>query len=453
MFNKNAIIKLIKMIGDLFFIHTAFMVAFYIRYLGVIPQKNFGVYIDLLPYIGLFSLILLQLYNLYSNPSHQNMSDIFYSFIPVSIIITVFTTVLSYFLYAFAFPRSVLIIVVPLIIIIMVCWRYCFLLLEKRVLCSGKIAVIGDARGVDKLLKNIKENTISGYDIKAVIIRNGTGLVNYPDTQFFYKTGDIQKIINNLDIDLVFLANGLTEEEKKELFYMSLEKDWSISLIPDFYEIMLSGAVLENIGELPVYEINLNSKHNNDLFKRVFDILFSLIVLIISLPVMLIIALLIKMESPGPVFFQQLRVSQKGRLFRVYKFRTMIENAEARTGPVLASENDRRITRIGGILRKFRIDELPQFFNVLRGEMSLIGPRPERPFFVEQFEKNLPEYKYRHKVKTGITGLAQVYGYYSTDPQDKLRMDLLYANKSSFLMDLKIILQTIKVMLMKKKSS
>jgi lipopolysaccharide/colanic/teichoic acid biosynthesis glycosyltransferase len=131
----------------------------------------------------------------------------------------------------------------------------------------------------------------------------------------------------------------------------------------------------------------------------------------------------------------------------------MVNNAEKKTGPVLASKNDSRVTKVGQILRKTRIDEIPQLINVVKGDMSLIGPRPERPHFVEQFENSIQDYKYRHRIKSGVTGLAQVFGYYSTDPEDKLRLDLLYANKASFVFDLKIALHTIKVMFMGHKAS
>src|SRR5690554_2935822 len=138
MFKKNTLLKAIKVIGDILFINLAFLIAFYIRYLENIPQKNFAVYKDLIPYITLFSIVLFYLYNLYANPLNQNKADIFYSFIPVSIIIAVFTTVLSYFLYAFAFPRSVLLIVIPVLIFALLCWRYLYLLVEKRYFKASK---------------------------------------------------------------------------------------------------------------------------------------------------------------------------------------------------------------------------------------------------------------------------------------------------------------------------
>lgn len=161
----------------------------------------------------------------------------------------------------------------------------------------------------------------------------------------------------------------------------------------------------------------------------------------------------IKVDSAGPVFYTQERVGRNGKAFRLYKFRTMVQDAEKSTGPVLATANDNRITRLGRFLRASRLDELPQLINVLKGEMSLVGPRPERQHFVDQFSQAIPHYIYRTHVKAGITGLAQVSGRYSTTPQDKLRFDLLYAKTYSPLSDLRIMFQTLKVIFMKDKSS
>ncbi|SHF52147.1 Sugar transferase involved in LPS biosynthesis (colanic, teichoic acid) [Caldanaerobius fijiensis DSM 17918] len=168
---------------------------------------------------------------------------------------------------------------------------------------------------------------------------------------------------------------------------------------------------------------------------------------------MLIIALLIKLTSPGPIIYKQVRITEKNREFNIYKFRTMYKDAEKLTGPVLATDDDPRITKVGKILRAARLDELPQLFNVLKGEMSFVGPRPERPFFVAQFEKQHPTYTYRHNVKAGITGLAQVLGKYTTDFDDKLRFDLMYITNYSIWLDIKIILLTIKTAFMKEASS
>ena len=183
--------------------------------------------------------------------------------------------------------------------------------------------------------------------------------------------------------------------------------------------------------------------------KRILDIAVAVTALIILSPVMLITAVMIKLDSKGPVLYSQERVGLYGKTFFVHKFRSMKQDAEAKCGPVLAAEGDPRITKFGRFMRATRLDELPQLFNVLKGEMSIVGPRPERPFFVKQFIAQKPEYDYRHNVKPGITGLAQIAGKYNTSAYDKLIYDLLYIQDFSVKTDLMIMLQTFKVLLTK----
>lgn len=183
--------------------------------------------------------------------------------------------------------------------------------------------------------------------------------------------------------------------------------------------------------------------------KRILDIAVAVTALIILLPVMLITAVMIKLDSKGPVLYSQERVGLYGKTFFVHKFRSMKQDAEAKCGPVLAAEGDPRITKFGRFMRATRLDELPQLFNVLKGEMSIVGPRPERPFFVKQFIAQKLEYDYRHNVKPGITGLAQIAGKYNTSAYDKLIYDLLYIQDVSVKTDLMIMLQTFKVLLTK----
>ncbi|MEC2475640.1 sugar transferase, partial [Bacillus cereus] len=178
--------------------------------------------------------------------------------------------------------------------------------------------------------------------------------------------------------------------------------------------------------------------------KYILDVIFALLGLIILAPVMLIFSLLIILESPGSPFYLQERLGMNGRKFNVIKLRSMRNDAE-KNGAKWAEKNDPRITKIGLFIRKTRIDELPQLFNILKGEMSLVGPRPERPMFTEKFEREIPGFKKRLEVKPGLTGWAQVNGGYEITPREKLRLDIYYINNSSLLLDFKIILKTIKV--------
>ncbi len=184
--------------------------------------------------------------------------------------------------------------------------------------------------------------------------------------------------------------------------------------------------------------------------KRTYDILLSLVGLVVVAPFFLIIALLIKLESKGPIFFKQTRVGKNERLFSIYKFRSMYDEAEKKTGPIMSFKNDHRVTRVGKVLRKTRLDELPQLWNVLKGDMSFVGPRPERPMFVERFRKQIPFYAQRFQLRPGITGWAQIRCSYAStieETLEKLRFDLYYLKNFSLLFDITIILRTIKVVL------
>lgn len=180
--------------------------------------------------------------------------------------------------------------------------------------------------------------------------------------------------------------------------------------------------------------------------KRSFEVLFSIVLLIFTLPVLVLTAIAIKLESPGPVFYKQERVGLNGKLFSIIKLRSMRTDAE-KNGPQWAAKNDPRVTRVGKFIRKTRIDEIPQLINVLRGDMSLIGPRPERPMFTEQFEKEIPGFKKRLWVKPGLTGWAQVNGGYEATPAEKFEMDMYYIHRQSFRLDMEILLRTVWVVL------
>lgn len=181
--------------------------------------------------------------------------------------------------------------------------------------------------------------------------------------------------------------------------------------------------------------------------KRLIDIVISLFGIIITAPIMLLTGLAIKLESPGPIIFSQIRLGKNEEEFTIYKFRSMVENAEKDTGAVWAKENDSRVTNVGKFIRKTRIDELPQFFNILKGDMTLVGPRPERPCLTNEFHDEYCGFKSRMLVKPGVTGLAQVKGGYHLTPGQKLRFDKLYIKERSLLLDLEIIMRTIIVMI------
>jgi exopolysaccharide biosynthesis polyprenyl glycosylphosphotransferase len=200
----------------------------------------------------------------------------------------------------------------------------------------------------------------------------------------------------------------------------------------------------------------IQTQHKSTIFvyhtvKRLLDIILSVAGLIISSPLIVVSGIAIKIDSPGPCFYKQVRMGRDGKLFTIYKLRSMYMDAE-KDGPKWADKDDSRVTKVGRVIRRFRADELPQLFNVLKGEMSIVGPRPERPYFMEKFSKEIPGYMDRLKAKCGVTGWAQVNGGYDITPEEKLEKDLYYINNQSLLLDIKIILKTIKIVFMGKGS-
>ena len=220
---------------------------------------------------------------------------------------------------------------------------------------------------------------------------------------------------------------------------------------PSFYELVHGKLMLENITpSWIIFSSGFRRPIFFDICKRYIDIILSLAGLSLTLPFFPIIALAIKLDSPGPVFFRQIRVGNKEKMFNLYKFRTMSQNAEEKSGAIWAAKNDPRVTRLGNLFRKSRVDEIPQLYNVLRGDMSFIGPRPERPEFVEKLKQIIPYYSKRHFIKPGLTGWAQVrypYGSSVEDAIEKLRYDLFYIKNLSPFLDTLIFFETIKVVL------
>lgn len=219
-------------------------------------------------------------------------------------------------------------------------------------------------------------------------------------------------------------------------------------VIPKISDIILMGADRIHIFDTPfLLSRDYTLSADQRFIKRMIDILLALLLIILTLPLMLVIAMAIKLCDGGPVFYHQVRCTRYGREFTIYKFRSMVVGAEEDSGARLAQENDGRITPVGKLLRSFRLDELPQLFNILRGDMSFVGPRPERPEIIREYSKDMPEFPFRMRVKAGLTGYAQVYGKYNTTPYDKLKLDLFYIANYSLWTDVKLLLMTMKTVL------
>lgn len=252
-----------------------------------------------------------------------------------------------------------------------------------------------------------------------------------------------------LEYDAVLL-NDIPTKLKNEFLKFCFQNSVRVYFTPKISDVLVKGAEEVNVFDTPLFLCrNDGISVETRILKRIVDVLVSGIGIVILLPIMLITAICIKLEDGGKIIYCQERCTLNGKSFRIYKFRSMVENAEKEGGAQLAKENDSRITKVGSFIRKTRIDEIPQLFDILKGDMSLVGPRPERPEFIKETVREIPEFAYRTKVKAGLTGYAQVYGKYNTSFLDKLKLDLLYIEKYSILLDLKILLMTFKVVFTK----
>lgn len=257
----------------------------------------------------------------------------------------------------------------------------------------------------------------------------------------------LQDICNEVKNHEAVMLWDVPNKYRNSIFKCSYESGVEIYVSPKIMDIVLKGSANQHFFDTPILYTKVDPVEIEQVVaKRIFDIVLSLILIVVFSPIMLITALCVKAYDGGSVFYKQVRCTTNNKEFKIIKFRSMIEQAEGDGKARLASKNDDRITPIGKIIRRIRFDELPQLFNVLKGDMTFVGPRPERPEIIEKYVKIMPEFSYRTKVKAGITGYAQVYGKYNTRPYDKLKLDLFYIENYSIWLDLKLIILTVKTL-------
>lgn len=313
---------------------------------------------------------------------------------------------------------------------------------------TRKLLVVGTGTKARELIRSIQKAPQLCYELVGVISATPDGgpnrILDYP---VLGSLDDISSFLRRDRVDEVILCVPSLDHETKAKIIVECEKELiDFRLIPDMYEILTANLEVVSLDGVPLMGLKPLPLDNpwNRLVKRLMDLVFSSLGLVLSSPIMLLSAALIKKSSRGPVFFKQERCGEDGKCFTLYKLRTMRDNAEAQTGPVMTIRNDARVTPVGALLRKFNLDELPQLYNVLKGDMSLVGPRPERPFFIEQFKNGIPRYMTRHLVKSGITGWAQVHGLrQNTSFEERVRCDIYYMENWSVLLDLRIMLMTL----------
>lgn len=313
--------------------------------------------------------------------------------------------------------------------------------------------IVGSNGNALSIYKEI-ENQEKSSGNKFVGFVNVEGYTSYKLAEFLPHLGgtsDLNRIVRENHVEEVVIAIEHSENQSIEHIITQLEDiDVVIKIIPAMQDIIMGSVKTTSIFHAPLIQIYPDLMPDWQMsLKRLFDIAFSLVALILLSPVMLVTAIVVKLTSSGPAFFMQERIGLRGKPFIMYKFRTMVQDAE-KNGPQLSSRNDPRITRVGKVLRQFRIDEIPQFFTVLKGDMSIVGPRPERQYYINLVTQKAPHYKLLHKVKPGITSWGQVkYGYAENLDQmiERLKFDLLYIENMSLAMDFKILIYTILIII------
>ncbi len=320
----------------------------------------------------------------------------------------------------------------------------------------GSVASRDEARALPLRVLVVGSGRVAQEVAVAIESRGGAQIVGFVDDEGSAETScpwplvgqraDTPRLVRELEIDQVIIAEAPSWQQELATEMAHRAPGTGLAVVPTLYEAMLPATRVRSLGDIALIEMGAGPRRPYDSAKRCFDLLGSALGLVLTSPITILVALAVKVTSRGPIIFAQDRIGANGSPFTLYKFRTMIQDAEAETGPVLSGgDGDARLTRIGRWLRRARLDELPQLWNVLRGDMSIVGPRPERGCFVAEYIEEHPGYAHRHSVRPGITGLAQVCGGYHTRPCDKLRFDLIYVCNRSIWMDLSILARTIAV--------
>ena len=413
---------------DILIILLGYYLALIIRFNSPFEiEKQFGIFFNICPYIIISSLIFIY-FNRTFDVVYRKYFELIYSIFLMLILIQISTMAITFLTRDFGFARSIFFISFIIQFIGFAIFKDISIRIYEKIYGKKNLMVVECLENSDSIVSKIKSER--NFNVKYVL-----------DTYDKKKANEVNAIAIGCNVD---------RETKNLIIDDFMRQGKTVFIVPDFPEISIHKSNLNNFDDLLVFEMGTyRLNFEEKLIKRISDIVISLIGLIVLSPVIILTAISIKIYDGGSVLYKQERLTFNKKKFTLYKFRSMVEGAEEKTGPALAKDNDERITAVGKFIRSTRIDEIPQLFNVLKGDMNLIGPRPEREFFVEVFSKNIPNYNLRFNVKAGITGLAQVNGKYTTNPEDKLRHDLIYISEYSILLDIEIFVQTIKVMIMK----
>ena len=459
---KDFIVPLLTVLADVLAIEGAFLFSYWVRFYSpftsLVPVTlgipSLEAYI-----VGSLIVIPTWILLFHSRRMYAARRNVFFSDEFFAIVRLVFFGMLivmsaTFFYREFSYSRAVFAILAISAVVFISLARAFVLKFEQLWYARGNdlknVVIVGTNSTARRVYDSITQNRSLGYRVVGFFSINGLDQMETAGSDFLGRISHVPEYVRRHDIDIVLVS--LTYKDHPQLYELVRDSEGlntEIMMVPDMLELMTSRVRIKELHGIPFINIKgVPMTTWNLIVKRAFDLVVSGISLLLASPLIGILAALIKLDSKGPVFYSQERVGLDGRPFRLLKFRTMKLDAETGTGPVWAKKNDPRKTRIGGFLRRFSLDELPQLWNVMTGDMSIVGPRPERPHFVDQFKKEIPKYLDRHRVKTGMTGWAQVNGLRGNAPiEERTKFDVYYVENWSLVFDLKIILKTARAVL------
>ena len=447
---------------DIPVIYGSLCLAYWIRFSSEFVPTNLGVppfatYHRTFVVVSFLWFAVFSFAGLYRNRVRFGIEQVFY--IVRTVLLATAALLVGVFFYRdFSYSRLTLVISIctttSLVSIFHLLKRELQLALQQRGIGVHRVLIVGSGEmGIDCFKRLDREKVLLGYSILGLCgdekppLKEGD-----PDIQVLGGLDDIERIVHEKEVTDIFMALPPSNQKRALILLRKMEGlGVQMNIVPNIYSIITSSIRVTDVAGMPVVNLGPLPIHGwGGFIKSAFDKLAALLGILLLSPLYILVALAIKFDSKGPIFYCQQRVGLDGKPFTIYKFRSMRVDAEVETGPVWATMDDPRKTRLGEFIRKYSIDELPQLWNVLKGDMSLVGPRPERPFFVQKFEKEIPQYMDRHVIKTGITGWAQVNGLRGQCPiEERTRYDIWYIENWSLWLDILILARTVHVVVFK----
>jgi len=459
---QDLLIPLLTVISDAIAIEASFLFSYWLRFFSTLTQYipiSYGLP-PLEAYIKSSLVVipvwcwLFQTRHLYVPRRITSFSDEFFAVVRLVVLGMLVVMAGAFFYRAFSYSRIVFWILGISAVIFISVGRFILMKFEQFWYAHGhdlkRVLIVGTSPVASKIFHSLTTHHSLGYEVLGYCSAQGNIENEMKDVPYIGTASSVPDLIKEQKVDVILIA--LNETEYSHLYNLVSDcqgLNVEMMMVPDILELMTSQVKIKHIEGIPFLGIKSPTLSTwNFIVKRAFDLIFASLTLLLASPIFLLIAILIKLDSKGQIFYLQERVGLDGEVFKVIKFRSMRTDAEQSTGPVWSQKDDSRATKLGRFLRRFSLDELPQLLNVIKGDMSLVGPRPERPHFVEQFKKQVPRYLERHRAKTGITGWAQVNGLRgNASIVERTKYDTYYIEHWSLVFDLKIILKTIHAVL------